>query len=233
MNILIISGHGSGDPGATATHKGVYYQEQDETRILSVLVKNHLSPYANVTLYPVTRNAYSDYQNGLLAETANFSQYDYVLELHFNAASKDTGDGRVKGSEAYVTTRETGFAVEEAILKNLSSLGFKNRGVKKKDWAVINQAKLSGVSSCLLETCFLDDGDDMALYVKNKDAAAKAIAAGIIAGFGLTARTLTLTDALLILTNKGIMNTPDYWQDKAKDIPYLDELLIKMASALQ
>lgn len=233
MNILIISGHGAGDPGATATHKGVYYQEQNETRVLSALVKTHLSPYANVTLYPVTRNAYSDYKSGLLTETANFSQYDYVLELHFNAASKDTGDGRVKGSEVYVTTRETGFAVEEAILKNLSSLGFTNRGVKKKDWAVINQAKLSGVSSCLLETCFLDDGDDMSLYTKNRDAVAGAIAEGIITGFGLTSRTLTLADALLILTNKGIMNTPDYWQDKAKDIPYLDELLIKMASALQ
>lgn len=233
MNILIISGHGAGDPGATATHKGVYYQEQDETRILSALVKTHLSPYANVTLYPVTRNAYRDYQNGLLAETANFSQYDYVLELHFNAASKDTGDGRVKGSEAYVTTQETGFAVEEAILKNLSSMGFTNRGVKKKDWAVINQAKLSGVSSCLLETCFLDDGDDMTLYTQNKDATAKAIAAGIVTGFGLTSKEMTLANALLVLTQKGVMNTPDYWQDKANDVPYLDELLIKMATALQ
>ena len=233
MNILIISGHGAGDPGATATHKGIYYQEQDETRVMSALLKEYLSPYANVTIYPVTRNAYSDYKSGLLTETAKFSQYDYVLELHFNAASKDNGDGSVKGAEAYVTTRETGFSVEEAILRNLAALGFTNRGVRRKDWAVINQAKNAGVSSCLLEICFLDDGDDMLLYTKNKAICAKAIARGIAEGFSLQPVEMTVSQALWILRNKGVINAPEYWQNKLEEVQYLDQLLIKVAAALQ
>lgn len=233
MNILIISGHGAGDSGATATHKGIFYQEQDETRVLSALAKTHLSPYANVTIYPVTRNAYSDYKSGLLAETASFNLYDYVLEIHFNASSKDAGDGRIKGSEAYVTAREGGIKVEEAILKKLSSLGFTNRGVKRKDWAVISQAKNSGISSCLLETCFIDDADDMALYLKDKNAVAKAIAEGIVEGFGLSPAGMTVQNALQLLQEKGIINTPEYWQGKLSEVQYLDELLIRMAKALQ
>lgn len=233
MNILIISGHGAGDPGATATHKGTFYQEQDETRALSALVKAHLSPYGSVTIYPVTRNAYSDYQKGLLADNAKLQQYDYVLELHFNASAKDDGDGRVKGSEAYVTTKETGIAVEKVILEKLSALGFTNRGVKRKNWAVISQAKNAGTSSCLLETCFIDDADDMALYLKDKSAVAKAIADGIVEGFGLSASGMTVQNALQLLQEKGVINTPAYWQGKLSEVQYLDELLIKMAKTLQ
>lgn len=233
MNILIISGHGAGDPGATATHKGVFYQEQDETRSLSALVKTHLSAYAAVTIYPVTRNAYSDYKSGLLAANANFKQYDYVLELHFNAATADSSDGRIKGSEAYVPTKETGITVEEAILKKLAALGFTNRSVRKKDWSVIAQAKNQGVHACLLETCFIDDGDDMALYLKDKNAVAKAIAEGIVEGLGLSPAGMTVEKALELLQKKGVINTPAYWQGKLKEVQYLDELIIKMAKALQ
>lgn len=233
MNILIISGHGAGDPGATATHKGIFYQEQEETRVLSALIKSHLSPYASVTIYPVTRNAYSDYKSGMLEEFAEFERYDYVLELHFNASAKDSGDGRIKGTEAYVTTRESGTTVEEAILKQLSSLGFTNRGVKKKNWSVISQAKNKDVSACLLETCFIDDGDDMALYLKDKNAVAKAIAYGIVEGFGLSANQLSAKDALLLLQQRGVVNSPEYWVGKLNEVPYLDTLFIKMAKALQ
>ena len=43
----------------------------------------------------------------------------------------------------------------------------------------------AGVSSALLEVCFLDDPDDMRVYSANKTAVATAIAAGIGSGFGI------------------------------------------------
>ncbi len=45
--------------------------------------------------------------------------------------------------------------------------------------------KRYGISHALIETCFIDDADDMALYRKVKPQIAKAIAAGIAEGFGL------------------------------------------------
>ena len=75
--------------------------------------------------------------------------------------------------------------MEEAICKNIAALGLANRDVKRKNFDVIQAAKKAGVSSALLEVCFLDDPDDMAVYAANKDAAAKAIAEGICSGFGI------------------------------------------------
>ena len=125
--------------------------------------------------YPEDRNAYSDYQSGNLTGTAQFSQYDAVLELHFNACAAGT-DGKLKGAEAYVTTTETDTALASALCKALESLGFPNRGVKRKNWAVIAAARRQGVPAVLLEVCFLDDGDDMALYDRRYDEVAAALA---------------------------------------------------------
>lgn len=43
-----------------------------------------------------------------------------------------------------------------------------------------------GVPAALLEVCFLDDADDMALYTDDRQAVARAIAGGIAKAFNLT-----------------------------------------------
>lgn len=202
MDILLISGHGAGDPGATATIDGAKYEEAIEARVITQKVKMELSKYANVTLYPTDRNAYGDYKNGVLRSTANFGKYDYVLEIHFNACVNDTrGNGKTTGTECYVTTSESGVSVETAILNNIAKLGFKNRGVKKQNFAVINTAKNAGVSSALLEVCFIDDADDMRLYINKRDAIAKAIVDGVVSGFGL-AKVESIPDYASLVCNK-------------------------------
>lgn len=232
MKLLLIPGHGAGDPGAIGTHNGKQYQEQAETRTLSSSVAKALSGYADVTVYPTTRCAYTDYQMGILHDIVTFSDYDYVLEIHFNAFKNDSGDGAVKGTEAYVVTGETNTATEESILYYMAKLGYTNRGVKKKNWSVITQAKGKGTRACLLETCFIDDKDDMALYEANRNKTAQAIAAGIIYSFGLKPKTLTPEEALGILVAKGVINTPEYWQNQMEKVEHLGLLLIKMANAL-
>ena len=140
MNLLLIAGHGAGDPGAVWNGR----READETRRLAADLQRALAGRCTVARYPEDRNAYSDYQSGNLTGTAQFSQYDAVLELHFNACAAGT-DGKLKGVEAYVTTTETDTALASALCKALESLGFPNRGVKRKNWAVIAAARRQGV----------------------------------------------------------------------------------------
>lgn len=186
MKILLIAGHGAGDPGAVATHGKKTYKEADEVRALVKLVGAELKGYdATVATYPSTRNAYKDVQSGEFVKRTNLLSDGYVLELHLNALKKDAKNGKTKGVECYVTTKETGTSVEEAICKNIAALGFTNRGVKRKNFAVISKAKLPSVSTALLEVCFMDDPDDWELYQKNQKQVAKAIADGIAEGFGL------------------------------------------------
>ena len=177
-NFLLIAGHGGSDPGAVAFGK----READLARELVTLIQKEVLKYrCTCGVYDMSRSMYKDIvTNGY---TYDFKPYDYVLEVHFNAHQIDKGDGKNKGVEIYVTTSEKGVSVEEKILKQIVALGFTNRGVKRKNWAVISRVKKQGVSSALLETCFIDDADDMKIYDAKKKAVAEGIAKALAEGF--------------------------------------------------
>lgn len=180
MKILLISGHGAGDPGAVSQ----FGKEADETIYMVEEIKKTLSAYAQVDLYPTERNAYKDAKAGKLA--VNFGNYGYVLEVHFNSGAADLkGNGRTTGTEIYVTTAEKTVGVETKIVQSIAALGFKNRGVKRTNFTVIYRAKAAGVSSALLEVCFIDDKDDMSAYTAKKTQIAAAVANAIATQFGL------------------------------------------------
>ncbi len=180
MKILLISGHGAGDVGAVS----IFGKEADETIYMIKEIEKTLSKYAAVDLYPIQRNAFQDAKKGKTA--VNFADYDYVLEVHFNANAGDkTGNGKTTGAEIYVTTSEKTIGVEKRILQEIEKFGLKNRGVKRKNFTVIAKAKAAGVSSALLETCFIDDKDDMQIYNDQKAQMAEAVAVAIAEQFGL------------------------------------------------
>lgn len=196
-----MNGHGAGDSGAT----GNGYKECDLTRELADLVESKLKKYATVVRYPKSRNAFADVESGSFKShvSGGVSNIDYAFEIHFNAYKKDeTKDGKMKGSECYVTTRESGITVEQAIMKKLSAF-FPLRdndnvfdGVKRTNFLVINTLKDYGVSGALLETCFIDDADDIETYKSNKDAIAQAIVDGIAEGFGLKSSSTGSTSGI-------------------------------------
>lgn len=171
MKILLISGHGANDPGAS----GNGHKEADLTRELVNLIAPKLREYATVDVYNQSRNAYADCTNG----TFNIGTYDYVLEVHFNAFN-----GKAYGTEIYVTSRETATTVEEKIMDKMGKF-FTVRGVKVTDFLVINTVKSKGISSALIETCFIDNATDMKVYEGSKKQIAEAIVNGIAEGFGL------------------------------------------------
>ena len=219
MKILIIAGHGNGDCGAT----GSGYYEADLTREVAKLLKAELDSFADVTIADPSKNWF-EY---LKTHSFNFKPYDYVIEIHFNACVNDQkGNGKTTGTEIYITTSEKGCSVEEKIVRGISDIGFTYRGVKRKNFSVISKVKKQGVSSALLELCFIDDVDDVKLYQSKKGEVIKAIANGIISGFSLE-KSDDLKEACELLAIKGIINSPDYW---AKGEGYSDEntvLLIK------
>jgi len=184
-NILIIAGHGGTpyDPGAC----GCGQKEAVLTRELAQLVQTELQKFSGVkaALYDANNDAYKSLRNG---GTLPLSGINYVLEIHFNAAANDlSGNGRTTGTEVLVHTSESGVTVEEAICKKISALGFANRGVKKRsNLLVMNTVKKKyGISHALIEVCFIDDADDMKLYLSKKTRVAQAIAQGVAEGFGL------------------------------------------------
>ena len=209
MNILLIAGHGGNDPGACAFGK----KESDLSRELVALIKNNLKKYeCDVSVYPTDRSAYKDLiANGL---TYNFKPYDYVLEVHFNAYKNDSGDGKVKGTEIYATKSEEIVSVEQSIVNNIAKLGFTNRGVKRKNFSVISEAKRQGVSSALLETCFIDDSDDMKIYSTKKNEVAQAVADGIAKGYNMKKKE--------VVTMAGFKDTKGHWAESS--INLLSEL---------
>lgn len=180
MKILLISGHGGSnggyDPGACSN----YGVEAEETRKVVNNLKPQLEAYGvSVEVYPVDRNAYSDIKNGCVQ--VNFANYDYVLEIHFNSSANNSANG----TEVWVTPLEKETKVEQLIVDKIVSLGYLNRGVKKEDFAVIRSAKNKGVSSALVEVCFISNKEDMNKYNSNFDGVCKAIADGVGEGFGL------------------------------------------------
>ncbi len=179
FKVGLITGHGAGDSGAVNTSYG---KEADFVREIAPMIKKVLDAYCEVSILDTSRNWYKYLQS----KDYDFSKFNYILELHMNAAAKDyQGNGNTTGTEIYVTNAEKGTSVEQRIVDKIASIGFKNRGVKRKNFLVINAVKADGVSSALLEICFIDDKDDMELFIKKKSEIASAVALGIAEGFGL------------------------------------------------
>lgn len=184
MKILLIAGHGGSpyDSGAV----GCGYTEAVETRRMATAVAPLLRNYGfEVVMYDQNNDAYKVLKNG---GSLPLSGVGYVIELHLNAAANDPkGNGKTTGVEVLVHTGETGITVEQAICRRIAALGFTSRGVKRRgDLLVMNTVHRKGISHALIETCFVDDADDMKLYKTKFYDIAHAIADGVAEGFGKT-----------------------------------------------
>lgn len=188
FKVLLISGHGGNPYDCGAVGNG--YKEADLTRELVNLIAQNLKKYATVEVYDQDRNAFQDVKNGKF----KVNTYNYALEIHFNAFN-----GKAHGSECYVTNKEKGISVEQAIMKRMKRY-FTLRdndsvfdGVKREDFAVIKTLKNKNISGALLEVCFIDNEKDMIVYQSSKRDIAKDIVEGIVVGFGLLKSTAPTT----------------------------------------
>lgn len=206
MKILLIAGHGNGDPGAC----GNGYREADLTREVAALLNERFRGVCAAEVADTSKNWF-EY---LGSHNFNFTGYDYVLEIHFNS-------GGGTGAEIFVTTSEQRIGVETAIVKQISNaVGYRNRGVKRTNFRVISRVKAQGVSSALLEVCFIDSASDVSTYQNRKSEIVNAIVNGIAEGFGLAQKTISHWAARYFDKLKGLgYITDDAWRNYDGDLP--------------
>ncbi len=199
--VLIIAGHGMGDPGASAKFVKKTYMESVYTREFADLIEEALKASGKKVVVEMYDQSYDCYQVNLAYQTdksvigplPEWTDYDYILEVHFNAtveASKDLkGDGTCKGTGMYVYPGKKNTKLEKKIVAAVAGTGIpvwgRGTGVFTSNLLNARTCYNAGVSYGLLETLFIDDRDDMKFYNKNKEAMAEAVASAILEYFGL------------------------------------------------
>ena len=168
-----LSGEGTGSQGCG-------YKEQNLTRELGKIVIEMLKKEGH-TIYDCTVDKSSNNAQQLIdrVNKANKQPLDLFVSIHFNACVNDVkGDGRTTGTEVFLHSMSSkAKPYAERIVKKIANVGLKNRGVKTHNAYVLKHTKAPAL---LIETCFIDDRDDMNVYLKSPRKVAKAIVEGIL-----------------------------------------------------
>lgn len=108
----------------------------------------------------------------------NSHSVDLDVSIHFNAFKLDKkSDCKTKGTEVCIYSEKSkAKPYANAIVKAISNLGFKNRGIIIRDGLYF--LKHTRAPALLVECCFVDDIDDVSLYDYKR--MAKAIVSGIL-----------------------------------------------------
>ena len=168
-----LSGEGTGSQGCG-------YKEQNLTRELGKIIIEMLKKEGH-TIYDCTVDKSSNNAQQLIdrVNKANKQPLDLFVSIHFNACVNDVkGDGRTTGTEVLLHSMSSkAKPYAERIVKKIANVGLKNRGVKTHNAYVLKHTKAPAL---LVETCFIDDRDDMNVYLKSPRKVAKAIVEGIL-----------------------------------------------------
>jgi glucan-binding YG repeat protein len=192
ISVLLIAGHGQGDVGAFGVYGKTTLYEYLYTREFATLIYNALNAVGGnlkVTMYDQNYDCYQVLSGKKVGPVPVLTDYDYVLEVHFNAtveASKDSkGDGKQKGTGMYVNSEKKDYKIDRDIIAAIANqTGFKVWGGGAGIFASsglfnAKTCQQKGVSYGLLETAFIDDRDDMEFYNNHKNAMAQAVAGAI------------------------------------------------------
>ena len=226
--IFIDAGHGGKDPGAV---NGDIYEKDIALQIalkLNNTLKNNgfqtaMSRATDVFIPLVER-----------AKKANNFGADFFVSIHLNSA----GNGIANGIETLVYENK---GVNNQLATNIQNeliktTGANNRGIKEqKKLVVLNSTKMPAV---LIEVGFISNFSERTLLLFNsyQKGIAQSITNGICRYFGKEVKGMAkiqdVHDALLILYEKGVINSVDYWIKAASVVKYLDTLIINMANKL-
>lgn len=175
MKINIHAGHNP--DGKVACGAVGLIKESTEARVVTEKVVQYLRK-AGHTAYDCTCNNGTSKNDVLkkIIEKCNSNNVDLDVSIHFNSSANDkNGDGKSKGVEVLIYNDKSKAKDEaERICSKLAEFGLRNRGVRvRQDLYVLKHSK---ASSLLIEIAFVDDKDDVDIYLDNVDNIAKAIA---------------------------------------------------------
>lgn len=168
--IILDAGHGGDDPGAVFNGR----KEKDDNLSLALAVGSLLSENDINVLYTRTDDIYqTPFQK---AQIANENNGDFFISFHRNSSP---ASNQYTGVETLVYDK-TGIKYEmaENINKDLEEIGFKNLGVKARPGLVV--LRRTNMPALLIETGFINNTDDNALFDQRFQEIAAAIAKGIL-----------------------------------------------------
>lgn len=99
-----------------------------------------------------------------IVKKCNAHDVDLDVSIHFNAGARDTaGNDKTTGTEVLVySDASKAKSYAEKACASIAGLGYRNRGVKiNSSLYVLRKTKAPAM---LIECCFVDDKDDIALY---------------------------------------------------------------------
>lgn len=167
--LFLIAGHGGKDPGAVSGS----YIERDLAIELRFLINNELRRLNIIPNMDANQNYLSQTLSWLRGK---LGAKDVIIDIHWNASSNPTASGTEVIVPEVASKYENEFA--NALVSTISSIGFKNRGVKPEtDTARKKLAIMRPVAeNILIEVCFISNAQDMVLYQKSKQLLAKKLA---------------------------------------------------------
>ena len=167
---MIDAGHGGEDPGAVFEGR----REKDDALRLALAVGEILEDNGVDVMYTRVTDVYDTPQEK--AEIANRSEADYLVSIHRNAMPVP---GTASGIMSLVY--ENGGTVGRLranINRELAQTGFADLGVVERPGLII--LRRSGMPAVLVEAGFIDNPEDNALFDRQFQEMAEAIASGIL-----------------------------------------------------
>ena len=171
MRINVSAGHNP-DGKVACGAVGLLKESTEARRVTNEVVR--LLKEQGHTVYNCTCDNGTSQGDVLKKIVAKCNQHsvDLDVSIHFNAgAGAQKKNGQTTGTEVLVyNDTSKAMAAAQRVAKQISALGFKNRGIKIRDGLYFLRNTKS--PAMLIECCFVDDGDDAALYDYKKMSAA-------------------------------------------------------------
>lgn len=167
---MIDAGHGGEDPGAVFEGR----REKDDALRLALAVGEILEDNGVDVMYTRVTDVYDTPQEK--AEIANRSEADYLVSIHRNAMPVP---GTASGIMSLVYENGgTAGRLGANINRELAQTGFADLGVVERPGLII--LRRSGMPAVLVEAGFIDNPEDNALFDRQFQEVAEAIAGGIL-----------------------------------------------------
>lgn len=168
--IVIDAGHGGSDPGAVYEGR----REKDDNLSLAMAVGELLSRQGVSVIYTRTTDVYqTPFEK---AQMANQADADFFISFHRNSSEEPN---QYTGVETLVYDNS---GIKQTMAENingaLSELGFRNLGVKARPGLVV--LRRTKMPALLIETGFLNNEQDNALYDEKQEEIARAIADAVL-----------------------------------------------------
>lgn len=173
MVINVHAGHNP-DGKVACGAVGLIKESTEARRIKDAVIKKMRE--AGHIVYDCTCDNGTSQSNVLtkIVKKCNSHKADLDMSIHFNAGANKGKDGKTTGTEVLIySSPSKAKSYASAVASAIASTGLKSRGVKYGPGLYF--LKFAKAPAMLIEVCFVDDPEDVALYQRSFDKIVSAI----------------------------------------------------------